>query len=161
MRTFYILTKDFEHFTTPERLFDFQTEADREMATIDAIIRKINGTYYAVIKDERWPEDGVPTGKTVRISHSPNLTGPYTDPGQPVTTPYTYYEAPILMPQPDNNGWMIFSEKYPHEYVRFQADHMDAEKWNCTDLTIPDSRHGAMVRISEKEYKKILSGFKH
>ena len=56
---------------------------------------------------------------------------------------------------------MIFSEKYPHEYVRFQADRMDAEKWDCTDLTIPDSRHGAMVRISEKEYKKILSGFKH
>ena len=54
-----------------------------------------------------------------------------------------------------------FFEKYPHEYVRFQADHMDAEKWDCTDLTIPDSRHGAMVRISEKEYKKILSGFKH
>ena len=111
MRTFYILTKDFEYFTTPERLFDFQNEADREMATIDAIIRKINGSYYAVIKDERWPEDGVPTGKTVRISHSRNLTGPYTDPGQPVTTPYTYYEAPILMPKPDNDGWMIFSEK--------------------------------------------------
>ena len=31
MRTFYILTKDFEYFTTPERLFDFQNEADREM----------------------------------------------------------------------------------------------------------------------------------
>ena len=103
----------------------------------------------------------MPTGKTVRISHSRNLTGPYTDPGQPVTTPYTYYEAPILMPKPDNDGWMIFSEKYPHEYVRFQAGSMDAEKWDCTDLTIPDSSHGAMVRISEKEYKKILSGFKH
>lgn len=161
MRTFYILTEDFKHFTEPKRLFDFPNEADQEMATIDAIIRKIDGTYYAIIKDERWPEDGVPTGKSVRISQSKNLTGPYSIPGKSVTTPYTYFEAPILMPKPDNDGWMIFSEKYPYEYVRFQADSINADQWECTNFAIPDSRHGAMVRISEKEYKRIISAFKH
>ncbi|MDD3036388.1 hypothetical protein [Bacteroides sp.] len=161
MRTFYILTQDFEHFTEPERLFNFPKEADREMATIDAIIRKIDGTYYAIIKDERWSEHGVPTGKSVRISHPTNPTGPYNIPEQSVTTPYTYFEAPIPIPKPNNNGWMIFSEKYPHEYVRFQGGGIDAGQWECTNLTIPDSRHEAMIRISEKEYKLIISTSKH
>ena len=34
-----------------------------------------------------------------------------------------------------------------------------AEKWEVCDCNIPDSRHGAMVRLSEEEYNHVLSSF--
>ena len=113
MRTYYVLTEDFSSFSSPKRLFDFSDKDESEMATIDVIIRKIGKNYYAVIKDERWPEDGVPTGKSIRLAKSSCLTGSYAliNPKHPVTTPSTYFEAPILMPKPDGKGWMIFFRK--------------------------------------------------
>ena len=44
MRTLYVLTKDFETYTEPQKLFNF-TGADENMAIIDAIIRKVNGKH--------------------------------------------------------------------------------------------------------------------
>ena len=78
MRTLYVLTKDFETYTEPQKLFNF-TGTDENMAIIDAIIRKVNGVYYAILKDERDPAVAPETGKTVRIATSSNLTGPYTN----------------------------------------------------------------------------------
>lgn len=158
MRTFYVLTKDFEHFTRPERLFDFKGETVREMATIDAIIRKIDGTYYAVIKDERWPEDA-PSGKTVLIARSGKLTGPYSDPDIQVTPPGVFFEAPVLMPNLDGTGWMVFAEEYPTQYHCFEAPSMESETWTEHPATIPNARHGAMVRISAKEYDGLAKKF--
>lgn len=51
MRTLYVLTKDFETYTEPQKLFNF-TGADENMAIIVAIIRKVNGVYYAILKDD-------------------------------------------------------------------------------------------------------------
>lgn len=67
------------------------------------------------------------------------MTGPYSlvNPKHPVTTPYTYFEAPILMPKPGNKGWMIFSERYPHEYVRFDAEHIEAENGKFVIVIFP------------------------
>ena len=67
MRTYYVLTEDFSSFSSPKRLFDFPSKADSEMATIDVIIRKIGKNYYAVIKDERWPEDGISDGEIYSV----------------------------------------------------------------------------------------------
>lgn len=82
MRTLYVLTKGFETYTEPQKLFNF-TGTDENMAIIDAIIRKVNGVYYAILKDERDPAVAPETGKTVRIATSSNLTGPYTNPEHP------------------------------------------------------------------------------
>lgn len=101
MRTLYVLTKDFETYTEPQKLFNF-TGTDENMAIIDAIIRKVNGVYYAIMKDERDPAVAPETGKTVRIATSSNLTGPYTNPGAPVTPNDMMREAPIL-----SNGRII------------------------------------------------------
>ncbi|MGL4293338.1 MAG: glycoside hydrolase family 43 protein [Bacteroidales bacterium] len=159
MRTFYILTSDFKNFTQPKRLFDFKSEADKNMATIDVIIRKIDGEYYALIKDERWPEDGAPTGKTVRLSKSKNLTGPYCEPGEPLTTPLTFFEAPTLVKKNNSKGWMIFVERYPYEYVCFESKEIDSNNWVPNEYTIQDARHGVIIPISKKEYKNILSAY--
>lgn len=155
MRTFYVLTPDFTTFTRARRLFDFQEEADREMATIDVIIRKSEGTYYAVMKDERWP-DKSSTGKTIRISTSENLTGPYSDPGPPVTP--SWYEAPSIVPKLDLPGWYLYAENYPFSYKLFEADSISGS-WSPVDCNMEKMRHGCIVRINEEQFNRIESTY--
>lgn len=60
-RTLYATSKDLKTFSDPPRkLFQW------ELATIDAIVRRIGDRYYAVIEDERYPSLEWPTGKTIR-----------------------------------------------------------------------------------------------
>ena len=175
MKTLYVLTSDFKTYTKPEFLFDFQSEMFRDMVTIDAIIRKIDGKYWAIYKDERAPvADGqspreVPTGKTILISTSDNLTGPWTEPETPVTpmsavkdgveTESRYHEAPTIAPAPDGKGWYIFAENYPKQYWRFDNSKMAVGGWERFYLSIPDSRHGCMVRITREEYDALVEAF--
>ena len=77
-RTLYVTSKDLKTFSeSPKRLFPW------EMATIDVGIRRVGDRYYALIKDERYPTPEWTTGKTVRISSSANLLGPYSQPSAP------------------------------------------------------------------------------
>jgi hypothetical protein len=89
MRTLYVTSKDLARFSDPKRLFAF------EMATIDVIVRREADHYYAIIKDERYPSFDWPTGKTIRISSSPNLLGPYSEPSPRITP--NFREAPTLI----------------------------------------------------------------
>jgi hypothetical protein len=155
MRTFYILTSDFNTFTLAKRLFDFQGDADKEMATIDVIIREINGIYYAVMKDERWPES-CPTGKTIRLSSSENLTGPYSDPGPPITP--SWYEAPSLVPKLNNTGWYLYAESYPNEYKLFEADSISGS-WSSVNCNLDKVRHGCIIRLDEEQFNNIQSTY--
>lgn len=164
MRTFYMLTKDFTTYSTPQRLFDFKSEAFKDAATIDAIIRKIGDSYYAIWKDER-SNDVAETGKTILISKSKNLTGPYSEPGESVTpkTPKgetnNWHEAPALVEQPDGKGWYIFAERYPNEYVRFDAPDIESPSWRQYVIGIPDSRHGCMVRLTDEQYNALVKKY--
>ena len=105
MRTLYVLTKDFETYTEPQKLFNF-TGTDENPAVA--------------------PE----TGKTVRIATSSNLTGPYTNPGAPVTPNDMMREAPIFIERPNHSGWFIYAESYaakPYGYHLFQSTSMDGQ----------------------------------
>lgn len=164
MRTFYMTTADFKTYSKPARLFDFKSEEFRDAATIDAIIRKIGGSYYAVFKDER-SNDIAPTGKTVLISKSAALTGPYSEPIS-VVTPKTeagktdnWHEAPTIVEQPDGKGWYIFAERYPTEYVRFEAPDIESATWRQYVIGIPNARHGVMVRITDEQYAAIAAKY--
>ena len=81
------------------------------MATIDTIIRKEGGSYYAIVKDERYPTLEWSTGKTIRICRSPNLLGPYSEPGPPISP--NFREAPTLIPSPNGRAWYLYYEQYP------------------------------------------------
>lgn len=85
-------------------MFNF-TGSDEDMATIDVIIRKVGDEYCALIKDERWPEDAPEVAKTIRMAKSKTLTGPYTNPGAPITSLSVWHEAPILVPTVDGEGF--------------------------------------------------------
>jgi hypothetical protein len=63
-RTLYVTSRDLKTFSQPpHRLFPW------DMATIDVVLTQEGHTYYAIIKDERYPTLDWPTGKTIRICH--------------------------------------------------------------------------------------------
>ena len=154
MRTFYTLTRDFEKFTEPERLFYFRG-SDKNMATIDAVIRKAGTGYYAIIKDERWPQD-TPVGKTIRMASSASLTGPYSDPGVPVTP--SWHEAPTVVPRIGGKGWNMYVESYPERYVLYTADSLNGS-WSAVETNLEGVRHGCVLRINEQQYKTLKTRF--
>ena len=156
MRTVYITTKDFKTFTPAKRLFAFTGDATTT-ATIDVILRNVNGTYYAVIKDERWPET-VPTGKTIRIAKSQGgVLGPYSNPGAPICP--SWHEAPILIISKEGKC-RIYTEAYTKggKYDMFEADTMEG-KWEQKEYESPKSRHGCMIPIDEATYQNLLKAF--
>lgn len=156
-RTFYIETKDFKTFTDPKFLFSF-TGYDENLASIDVIIRKIDGVYYAILKDERWDDEYPETAKTVRIARSKGgALGPYENPG-PAITP-ALREAPTLVMSPDERKFRIYCERYPYEYELYSADSIESTDWNAEPLESPNARHGCVVRVSEAQYRAIISKY--
>lgn len=169
MSTLYVLTKDFENYTEPKKLFAFTGESEN-MPTIDVIIRKIDGKYYALYKDERSKEIAPLTGKTIRMSVSDNLTGPYSNPGEPLTPNDNNREAPILVERPAGAGWALYAEiceGSPLGYSLFISPTIDGT-WsertfhgpNVKDGTSrPGARHGCIVKIPETTYKALESAY--
>lgn len=157
MRTFYILTEDFENFTSAQKLFVF-TGTDASMAQIDASIHFHDGKYYAVIKDERWPAHAS-TGKTVRIAQSSSLTGPWTNPGGSVTP--AWREAPTMVKSPDGAYWYMYVEDYTvHRYELYRSASIEnGSLWEKVSAMTPppgdNCRHGCVIRIDETIYRKL------
>jgi hypothetical protein len=163
-RTIYALSKDLKTFSEPPRkIFGWP-----EIATIDTIIRKVGDTYFAILKDERYPTLDWPTGKTIRIARSSALTGPYENLSEPLTP--SFREAPTLIPSPNGKAWYLYYEQYPGvsyglsvaerlEGPWFQVAGYQRPDWDKYSLP-PEVRHGSMIPISLKEYEKLLEKFK-
>lgn len=162
-RTLYVLSKDLKTFSEhPTRLFDW------DMGTIDVFIRKIGENYYAIIKDETYPTLYWTTGKTIRISKSASLLGPYSEPSASISP--NFREAPMLIPSPDNKIWYLYYEQYPGvSYGLSIADNMNGPWFQASGYTffsnwdkysLPESvRHGCMITISNDEYIKLTDHF--
>lgn len=162
-RTLYVLSKDLKTFSPhPTRLFDW------DMGTIDVFIRKTGNHYYAILKDETYPTLYWTTGKTIRISRAPSLTGPYSEPSASISP--NFREAPMLIPSPDNNIWYLYYEQYPGvSYGLSIADNLNGPWFQASGYTfhsdwdkysLPASvRHGCMITISKSEYDKLVATF--
>ncbi len=162
-RTLYVTSKDLRSFSAPpRRLFPW------EMATIDVIIRHAEGKYWAIIKDERYPTLEWTTGKTIRISSSPQLLGPYSEPGPPISP--NFREAPALIPSPDGSAWYLYYEQYPGVSYGlsvagrlsgpwFQVSgYTSVPAWNKYSMP-PKVRHGCMIVISRRQYDALVAKF--
>jgi hypothetical protein len=165
MRTFYILTKDFETFTPATKLFNFSGK-EVDMAQIDASIHYYGGKYYAVIKDERWTTasgDGYVYGKTVRIAVSDRLTGPYANPGPPVTP--AWREAPTMVTSPGGNWYYMYVEDYTqHVYMLYRSQTLTSNtEWEqVTDFVPPpgdNCRHGCVVPVDGVTWQKLMQAY--
>jgi hypothetical protein len=161
-RTLYVTSKDLKSFPeTPRKLFAW------DMATIDVNIHKDGNSYYALIKDERYPTLEWITGKTIRISRANSLLGPYSEPG-PSLSP-SFREAPTLIPSPNGKAWYLYYEQYPGvayglsvaaslDGVWFQAAGNQQPSWDKFHLP-PKARHGSMLPISQKQYDALVAAF--
>lgn len=162
-RTLYVTSNDLKNFPQiPHRLFEW------EMATIDVIIRKTGGSYYAILKDERYPSLEWVTGKTIRISSSDSLLGPYSYPSDPVSP--NFREAPMLIPSPDDRVWYLYYEQYPGvSYGLSVSRHLEGSWFQVSGYTFfrdwdkyampPSVRHGCMITISGDEYDRLVNHF--
>jgi len=161
-RTLYVTSKDLQTFSEPpRRLFEW------EMATIDTFIAKEGNTYYAILKDERYPTQEWNTGKTIRIAHSDKLLGPYSKPGVPISP--SFREAPTLIPSPNGKVWYLYYEQYPGiayglsvstnlDGNWFQAAGNQRPDWNKFQLP-PKVRHGSMLVITRTQYNSLKKAF--
>ncbi len=139
------------------------------MATIDVIVRRVGGFYYAVIKDERYPTLDWPTGKTIRICRSRRLLGPYSKPGPPVSPGFR--EALMPIPSPDGTIWYLYYEQYPGisyglsiaekpEGPWYQAYGSSPVKDRSRYEVPAKARHGCMLPINRREYGMLVSALK-
>lgn len=161
-RTLFATSKDLITFSAPPRkLFTW------DMATIDVIIRKAGGSYYAIVKDERYPTLEWTTGKTIRICRSASLLGPYSEPGPPVSPGFR--EAPALIPSPNGKAWYLYYEQYPGVAYGlsvaaslngpwFQAAGNQQPSWDKYHLP-PRVRHGSMRPITRQQYNLLVTAF--
>ncbi len=162
-RTLYVLSKDLKTFSEhPNRLFDW------DMGTIDVIIRKVEDTYYAILKDETHPTLYWVTGKTIRISRASSLLGPYSEPSDPISP--NFREAPALIPSPNGKAWYMYYEQYPGvSYGLSIADNLNGLWYQASGYTffstwdkysLPEKvRHGCMITISRGEYDQLVNNF--
>ena len=159
MRTFYILTSDFETFTPAQKLFAF-TGSDANMAQIDATIHYYNNRYYALVKDERTYHSSSSYYKRPRIAVATSLTGPYANPGGALTPKHR--EGPTMVQSPDKSYWYLYVENYDDEsniYELYRSTSLTASGWSkVTSFTPPSTtncRHGCVIPIDAKVYRRL------
>jgi hypothetical protein len=162
-RTLYVISKDLKTFEgTPRKLFDWN------FGTIDVSIRRVDGSYYAILKDESYPTLYWTTGKTVRIAKASSLTGPYSLPSEPLSP--NFREAPTLIPSPNGKAWYMYYEQYPGvSYGLSIADNLNGPWYQASGYTFHSDwdkyslpkkvRHGCMITISRGEYDQLVKKF--
>src|SRR5215472_16500123 len=158
-RTLFVTSKDLVSFSQPPRkLFSW------DMATIDVILQKQGDTYYAIIKDERYPTLNWTTGKTIRICRAASLLGPYCEPGPSVSP--SFREAPTLIPSPNGKALYLYYEQYPGvayglsvastlDGPWFQVAGNQQPSWDKFQMP-PKVRHGSMLPITRKQYDVVV-----
>ena len=138
-RMYYTTTKDFKTFA-PAKIF-----FDPGHNVIDATIKKIEGTYYMIYKDER----ELPTPqKTLLIATSKSAEGPYTpESGKPFTK--SWVEGPAIAQLPDNSHIVYMDAYREKKYEALRTN--DFIKWeNVTDKLsmVEPASHGTVVKTS-------------
>jgi hypothetical protein len=161
-RTLFVTSKDLVTFSQPpHKCFSWN------MATIDVIFAHEGDTYYAIVKDERYPTLDWPTGKTVRICRAKNVEGPYSQPGPSISP--NFREAPTLIPSPNGKVWYLYYEQYPGvAYGLSVAASLDGPWFQVAGNQRPDwdkfhvppkVRHGSMLPIMHNQYDALVAAF--
>jgi hypothetical protein len=141
-RMYYVFTKDFKTFTSPEVLYD------KGFTVIDATIRSRNGQHVMFLKDEtKLPR----AEKNIKVATSKNIHTGYSAPSAPITGNY-WAEGPTVLLK--GKEWIVYFDKYrDHRYGAVSST--DLKTW--TDISgkiqMPGGiRHGTVFIITSKEF---------
>jgi hypothetical protein len=144
-RMYYVLTKDFQTFTTAKLLYD------NGFSVIDATIQKRGDEYIMFLKNE----NDAPAEKNIRIAKSKQLTGNYTDASPPITGSY-WAEGPTVLQT--GNKWIVYFDKYTnHTYGAVESTNL--KDWTDVShkITLPKGiRHGTVLSVTNEELNKLL-----
>lgn len=102
------------------------------------------------------------------MSCAPSLTGPYPQPGPPLSP--NFREAPTLIRAPDNQDWLLYYEQYAGaSYGLSRAPRLRGPWYQVSGnsgVTAWDRyampaglRHGSMIQIDRKQYDAIVAAF--
>ena len=162
-RTLYVTSADLKTFSSPPRRL-----LEWDMGTIDVLVRRAEGKYWTIIKDETYPTLDWVTGKTIRIARSDSLLGPYKDLSAPISP--NFREAPMLIPSPNGKVWYLYYEQYPGvSYGLSVASSLSGPWYQVSGYTffadwdkysLPKNiRHGAMIVISQNQFDALVKRF--
>ncbi len=144
-RMYAVTTKDFQTFSETFLLYDYGFNV------IDASINYLDGKYVMLLKDETL----TPPQKNIRIAYSDKLTGPYSEPSEPITGNY-WAEGPTLLDL--GSKYYVYFDKYT-EGCFGVIESSDLKNWNeiSDKLKMPEGiRHGSVLKVTEKELERLL-----
>ena len=104
-----------------------------------------------LLKDETL----TPPQKNIRIAYSDKLTGPYSEPSEPITGNY-WAEGPTLLDL--GSKYYVYFDKYT-EGCFGVIESSDLKNWNeiSDKLKMPEGiRHGSVLKVTEKELERLL-----
>ncbi|GHT63102.1 hypothetical protein AGMMS50239_18360 [Bacteroidia bacterium] len=137
-RMYYVTTKDFEHFSETKLLYD------KGFDVIDATIVPIESKFVMFLKGPQ---------KNILIATSEKLTGPYSEPSEPITGNY-WAEGPTVTKVGEN--WVVYFDKYRDgKYGAVSSS--DLKNWEdiSDQISLPAGiRHGSILKVPARIVKK-------
>lgn len=147
-RMYYTVTKDFKKFTPTKLLYE------PGFNVIDATIQQEGDQYIMFLKDETRE----PAKKNIRIAYADQLTGPYSEAGEPITGKY-WAEGPTALKK--DGSYIVYFDKYTeHKYGAVTSK--DLKNWEDISAQIEfpkGTRHGTVFTVTEEEFKKMQQEF--
>lgn len=143
-RMYYTTTKYFKTFSDTKLLYE------PGFNVIDATIVKEQDRFIMFLKDETRE----PARKNIRIAESRNLTGPYSEAGEPITGDY-WAEGPTTLRLGDD--WIVYFDKYT-EHKMGAVRSNDLQHWEdiSDQISFPEGmRHGSIFKVSKAEFEKL------
>lgn len=144
-RIYYTTTKDFKNWRTAKLLYE------PGFSVIDATIVQDGKRYVMFLKNET----KAPAEKNIRVAFAKAITGPYSQPGPPITG-NDWAEGPTVLKI--GRQWLVYFDKYrDHKYGAVTST--DLVHW--TDVSekveLPKGiRHGTAFKVSRKEFERIV-----
>lgn len=152
---YYSWTKDFQHFSEPELLYEKKTGG----GVIDSAMYEENGCFYMFVKSEDNPA-------RIQLLKSLSITGPFEIVDgfskSMLTIEVGKYEAPAAI-KLDDGKWVLFLDYYSapgaqQGYVPFVSDDIESGIFVRADeaFSFPYGfKHGTVLKITDEDYKRI------
>lgn len=143
-RMYYTTTKDLKNFSKTKLLYD------GGFNVIDAVIKKIDGSYYMFLKDET----KIPPKKHIRIAQSDQLEEGYKLISDPISPDWV--EGPTVTKIGEN--WIIFYDEYTRHHMGAISS-TNLENWTVINnqISFPEgTRHGTVFKAPTSILDQLL-----